>query len=509
MARESIFGALQRLGVSTFWRDNSTGCKDVCDEQHFEQRANWTDAELCDSTGCFDELLLQDFDALLADPSRDHFIVLHQRGSHGPAYHTDVPQWAKEFFPECDLANLRNCDRAAVNNSYDNTILYTDYFLSRVIDELEKRSGEFATAMLYVSDHGESLGENGLYLHGFPYSMAPREQIEVPMLFWASPAFYTDRANVDPECLRHSAQRDTSHDAIFHTLLPIFGVESPLYDDELDLLAACRANRLTRDGALSGARVQPRSMVDYYGSRDGRALPAAPGHGPRGRRHRALRDVRRRAHRSRDRALVLRRRTARVSADGSVAAQERPARCGAHDERGRGARAARAHRDGWATPRPTRLRAHRQELLFASARCFAAAAIVGDLEALQRSRVPVGPRVVRRHGDLSSAVRHADGAQAIHGCSPAAHPLAGYAWLGVGFALLPLARRTAAGGVGVAFALGTLFGAVQMLRGAHFLSHVLWSAWLVWGVNVALVAACALLPARLRSLHRRLAARRD
>lgn len=243
--RESIFGALQRLGVSTFWRDNSTGCKDVCDERHFEQRANWTDTELCDSTGCFDELLLRDFDALLAEPSRDHLIVLHQRGSHGPAYHTNVPQWAKEFFPECDLPNLRNCDRAAVNNSYDNTILYTDYFLSGVIDELEKRSGEFATAMLYVSDHGESLGERGLYLHGFPYSMAPREQIEVPMLFWASPSFYADRANVAPECLRRSAENDTSHDAIFHTLLPMFGVQSPLYDADLDLLAACRTNRFS------------------------------------------------------------------------------------------------------------------------------------------------------------------------------------------------------------------------------------------------------------------------
>lgn len=243
LSRESIVGAMQRLGVSTFWRDNSTGCKNVCDERHFEQRATWTHADLCDATGCFDELLLEDFHALLADRSRDHFIVLHQRGSHGPAYHTDVPTWAKEFFPECNLPNLRNCDRASINNSYDNTILYTDYFLSRVIDELDKRSADFATAMLYVSDHGESLGENGLYLHGFPYSMAPREQIEVPMLFWASAAFYTERANVDPQCLRNSAQHDTSHDAIFHTLLPLFGLESPLYDERLDLLAACRGER--------------------------------------------------------------------------------------------------------------------------------------------------------------------------------------------------------------------------------------------------------------------------
>ena len=117
--------------------------------------------------------------------------------------------------------------------------------MSRVIDELQKHNAEFDTAMLYVSDHGESLGENGLYLHGLPYSMAPREQIEVPMSWWASPAFYAERANVDPQCLRRSAWRDTSHDAIFHTLLPLFGIESPLYDERIDLLAECRENRLT------------------------------------------------------------------------------------------------------------------------------------------------------------------------------------------------------------------------------------------------------------------------
>jgi lipid A ethanolaminephosphotransferase len=99
--------------------------------------------------------------------------------------------------------------------------------------------------MLYVSDHGESLGEDGLYLHGFPYAMAPREQIEVPMLFWASPGFYAERAKVDPQCLRRSAEHETSHDAIFHTLLPIFGLRSPLYDQRLDLMAACRGSMIS------------------------------------------------------------------------------------------------------------------------------------------------------------------------------------------------------------------------------------------------------------------------
>jgi lipid A ethanolaminephosphotransferase len=242
---ETLFGALQRLGVETFWRDNSTGCKDVCDEAHFEERAAWTDPTLCDSSGCFDELLIEDLDELLADRTRDHFIVLHQRGSHGPAYHSDVPQWAKEFTPECDLPNLRNCDREAINNSYDNTILYTDYFLSRVIEELAERSTEFDTAMLYASDHGESLGENGLYLHGLPYSMAPREQTEVPMLFWASPGFYEHRARVEVSCLETTARHFATHDAIFHTLLPLFDVASPLYDARLDLLHACREQKVT------------------------------------------------------------------------------------------------------------------------------------------------------------------------------------------------------------------------------------------------------------------------
>ena len=189
-ARESLFGALGRLGVDVFWRDNSTGCKQVCDPGHFEEYAARTDAELCDATGCFDEILLKDIDALVADRSRDHFIVLHQRGSHGPAYHTDVPAWSKEFLPECDRPDLRNCDLERINNAYDNTILYTDYFLSRVIDFLAAHETQYEVGMLYISDHGESLGENGLYLHGLPYAVAPDEQTRVPMLLWGSDGFF-------------------------------------------------------------------------------------------------------------------------------------------------------------------------------------------------------------------------------------------------------------------------------------------------------------------------------
>jgi lipid A ethanolaminephosphotransferase len=242
-ARENLFSVLGRLGVGVFWRDNSTGCKELCDAAHFEELGERADEGLCDSTGCFDEILLKDIDNLVGE-RKDHFIVLHQRGSHGPAYHTDVPAAQKEFLPECDLPNLRNCDLGLINNAYDNTILYSDFFLSRVIAYLESRSADYDVALLYVSDHGESLGENGLYLHGLPYAIAPREQKNVPMLFWASQDFYASNG-VTEDCVRTNAKRDLSHDWIFHTVLPFFGVESSAYDDRLDVLASCRGALLS------------------------------------------------------------------------------------------------------------------------------------------------------------------------------------------------------------------------------------------------------------------------
>jgi lipid A ethanolaminephosphotransferase len=238
-ANETLFGTLERMGVDVWWRDNSTGCKDVCTPSNFEELAGEDDIELCRENVCLDEILLKHIERLFVDDERDHFLVLHQRGSHGPAYFLDTPDRAKVFMPECHEASLQSCDLSSINNAYDNTIVYTDYFLSRVVDLLAEQSDRYRTAMLYVSDHGESLGEKGLYLHGLPFAIAPDEQTRVPMMLWASSDFETSK-NVDPACLRKRADRPLSHAAIFHTVLSVFDLYSPVYDESLDLFAPCQ-----------------------------------------------------------------------------------------------------------------------------------------------------------------------------------------------------------------------------------------------------------------------------
>lgn len=237
---ESLFQTLGRLGIATGWRDNSTGCKSVCTPETLEFLAGASDPDYCHDNVCIDEILLQDFWKLVADESHDHFVVLHQRGSHGPAYYVDSPPEAKVWLPECDQASLTGCDSQSINNAYDNTIVYTDYFLAQVIDLMKAESDRYDTAMLYVSDHGESLGEKGLYLHGMPYAVAPSEQTKVPMIFWGSSGFYASHS-IDETCLRASADRPWSHDAIFHSILSIFDIVSPAYDRSSDIFAACRS----------------------------------------------------------------------------------------------------------------------------------------------------------------------------------------------------------------------------------------------------------------------------
>lgn len=189
-------------------------------------------------------------DGLVLGAARDRVVVLHQLGNHGPAYFRRYPPELKRFTPACESNELRDCSREQIVNAYDNAILYTDRFLARTIRFLDSLRARYDVALVYASDHGESLGEHGLYLHGMPYAIAPREQLEVPALWWLADEA-VDAAGVDMACLRRRAGRAVSHDHLFHSVLGLLAVATPAYRGERDLFAACRMISTAQAGGMA------------------------------------------------------------------------------------------------------------------------------------------------------------------------------------------------------------------------------------------------------------------
>ena len=248
LTHESVLQVLARAGVQVLWRDNQSGCKGVCDGLPAEQLDQAAVESLCAQGQCLDEILLHGMDQVLRDRKGNLLVVMHQLGSHGPAYFKRYPAAFRQFTPACESEDLRKCSSPEIVNAYDNSLLYTDFFLGKVIDFLDQAQRTHDTAMLYVSDHGESLGEGGLYLHGMPWAIAPDVQTRVPFVMWLSPALRRD-FGLDADCMRAQAQRrQTSHDNLFHSLLGFFDVQTAAYDRKLDLFAPCR----TPPAALTG-----------------------------------------------------------------------------------------------------------------------------------------------------------------------------------------------------------------------------------------------------------------
>jgi lipid A ethanolaminephosphotransferase len=192
---ESLVDVLQAAGLAVFWLDNQAGCKGVCaripNASAFDGLDAATKKALCDGDECLDDVMLKNLDERIAalPPERRAkgiVLVMHQMGSHGPAYYKRSAPAMKRFLPECKTNALAECGHAELQNVYDNSIAQTDKFLSQTIDWLKVQSKTHDPALLYVSDHGESLGEYGLFLHGVPYSFAPEAQKHVPMITWFS-----------------------------------------------------------------------------------------------------------------------------------------------------------------------------------------------------------------------------------------------------------------------------------------------------------------------------------
>ena len=246
---ESLLPVLKHAGLSVLWRDNNAGCKGVCSNAvaEYNDMSHENVADFCDSEACFDEVLLHQLDAradnvLKNSNASGAVVVLHQMGSHGPAYYLRSPQAYKKFMPECTSNNLQDCNQQQVINAYDNTILYTDHFLAQTIQWLNSHANQYDTAMLYVSDHGESLGENNTYLHGLPYMIAPDLQKHVPMIVWLSPQMQA-RNGVTMACLQRQKDAALSHDNLFHSVLGLLDIHTSVYNPALDFFAPCSKKR--------------------------------------------------------------------------------------------------------------------------------------------------------------------------------------------------------------------------------------------------------------------------
>ena len=219
---ENILDLLKRAGVNILWRDNNSDSKGVALRVPYEDFKSPAVNSICDNE-CRDVGMLEGLQEYIDSQQGDTLIVLHQMGSHGPAYFKRYPAEFEQFKPTCKSIELSDCTNEEIVNAYDNTILYTDHFLSKVIELLQRNCEKFEATMFYVSDHGESLGEGGLYLHGMPYMFAPKEQTHVPLIVWSG-----DFSDIDHEKTLALKDQPNTHDALFGVLLELFEVETDL-----------------------------------------------------------------------------------------------------------------------------------------------------------------------------------------------------------------------------------------------------------------------------------------
>lgn len=241
--RENLLDLVHKTGYDVLWLENDDGCKGVCKRVPTENLYKSKNALYCDGESCFDEILTDGSEERLRKLKNNTVIVMHTIGSHGPAYFKRYPDTYKKFLPSCDTADLQNCSRDEIVNAYDNTIVYTDHVVASAIKTL-KKFPQLESGLMYVSDHGESLGENGIYLHGMPYGIAPDGQKQVPMVLWMSERM-KKQDHLNFSCIARKAEEQTfTHDYIFHTLLALLEVSSKTYDKSLDIFDSCREEPL-------------------------------------------------------------------------------------------------------------------------------------------------------------------------------------------------------------------------------------------------------------------------
>ncbi len=238
VAQENLLDVLVRAGYDVEWWDANTGDMGVAERVSYANFNKAEDPEFCGGGECNDGILLKQLQERAGSITRDTVIVLHQIGNHGPAYFERYPREFARFLPDCRDADLANCSPDDIVNAYDNAVAYTDLQVAKTIDFLSTLP-DLNTALIYVSDHGESLGEKGLFLHAAPYWIAPEEQKRVPMVVWMSDNFKRDM-RLDYGCVAAPGNSALSHDNFFHSVLGMLDIETTERNQDLDIFAPCR-----------------------------------------------------------------------------------------------------------------------------------------------------------------------------------------------------------------------------------------------------------------------------
>ena len=236
--QENLIDVLHHAGVDVLWWDNNTGDQGVAARITKARRMTAEDdPAACASGECTDAVFLGPLQRTLPQITRDTVLFVHMIGSHGPSYYLRYPPSAEHFRPACRTSEFSDCTVDEIVNAYDNSIRFTDHVIAQTIDLLSAQS-DVLPAVVYLSDHGESLGEDGLYLHAAPYFMAPETQTTVPMMMWL-PDSYADGLAVARRCVAARAAQPQSHDNLFHTVLGLMDIVTDVRDPALDLLSGC------------------------------------------------------------------------------------------------------------------------------------------------------------------------------------------------------------------------------------------------------------------------------
>lgn len=219
--QENVIDVLARNGIDVLWRDNNSDSKGVALRVKYQNFQSTTLNPICDPE-CRDVGMLDGLDKhIQSKGDKDILIVLHQMGNHGPEYFRRYPAGFEKFSPVCKSKELKDCTKQEINNSYDNAILFTDYFLSEVIKFLKHYEENYDVGMLYIADHGESLGEYGMYLHAAPVMIAPKEQTRIPLIVWTG-----NTSSFPKSHLRQHKSVALSHDDVFCSLLVAYDFRS-------------------------------------------------------------------------------------------------------------------------------------------------------------------------------------------------------------------------------------------------------------------------------------------